>query len=130
MERFKSLTMGHAVIMGRRTHEAIGGPLQGRRNLVLSRRPGYSARGCEVFTSLEAAIVAAGPGSEVFIIGGAEIYREALRIADRLYLTLVDDAPAGADAFFPDSSAFAKEISRQESETGGRGVTYLVLDRG
>jgi dihydrofolate reductase len=133
LARFRDLTVGHAVIMGRRTHESIGRPLPGRRNIVLSRRPGYAAPGCEVFSSLEAAVCAAkdspGGDSEVFVIGGAEVYRRAIPLAGRLYLTLVDDSPAGADAFFPDPSAFAREISRESVESAGHRLTCVVLEK-
>jgi len=133
LARFRELTTGHAVIMGRRTHESIGRPLPGRRNIVLSRRPGYTATGCEVFSSLEAAVRAArespGGDGELFVIGGAEVYRLAMPLAGRLYLTLVDDSPAGADAFFPDFSAFTREVSRESAESAGRRLTCVVLER-
>jgi dihydrofolate reductase len=134
LRRFKRLTMGHPVIMGRRTFESIGRPLPGRRNIVLSRRAGFAAPGCEVFGSLDEAVKAVrqGPpltGAEIFVIGGAEVYRAAMPMADRIYLTIVEDTPAGADAFFPDAAGFTKELSREESETGGHHVTYLVMER-
>jgi len=133
LARFKGLTAGHAVIMGRRTHESIGRPLPGRRNIVLSRNPACAAPGCEVFFSIESALRAAraGPGGdrEVFVIGGAEVYREAMPLAGRLYLALVDDSPAGADAFFPDYSAFTRVISREAAETAGYRITYVVLEK-
>lgn len=102
MQRFKALTVGHAVVMGRRTWESLPAkfrPLPGRRNIVVSRSVGYQLSDATVARSLTEAIAAAGEES-VFIIGGAEVYREALRLADRLELTEVDDAPV-ADVFFP-----------------------------
>lgn len=99
LQHFKRITMGHAVIMGRKTHAAIGKPLPGRRNIVITRQRSYAATGCEVAESLAQALDLAGDG-EAFVIGGGEVYRQALPFADRLYLTLVDLAPPG-DVFFP-----------------------------
>lgn len=100
LRRFKALTTGGVVIMGRKTFESIGRALPNRRNFVVSRNPRYAAIGCEVFTSLDAAFAAAGTDT-VFVIGGGELYRLALPRATRLELTLVDAAPAG-DATFPE----------------------------
>ncbi len=104
LRRFKRLTMGHTVIMGRRTWESIGRPLPGRRMIVVSRQPGYQigVDGVEVATSFDDALrIAAGNGeSEAFIIGGAELYQTALAKADRLYVTVVR-AEVEGDAFFP-----------------------------
>jgi len=102
MQRFKALTLGNLVLMGRKTWESLPAkfrPLPGRRNIVVSRNASYQAPGATVALSLNDAISAAGI-EHVFIIGGAEIYSQALLLADRLELTEVDDAPAG-DAFFP-----------------------------
>jgi dihydrofolate reductase len=102
LKRFKALTEGHAVIMGRRTWESLPErfrPLPGRRNLVLTRRPDYEAPGAEVFGSLSAAVAAvAGSG---FVIGGGQVYDEALPLARRAYVTHVDTDVEG-DTFFPD----------------------------
>jgi len=100
LRRFKALTLGHTVIMGRKTLESIGKGLTGRRNLVVSRNPEFRPVGAERVPSLEAALDAAGPACDVYIIGGAEIYRQALPFADTIYLTLVHAAPEG-DAHFP-----------------------------
>ena len=97
---FKRVTLGHPVIMGRRTYESIGKPLPGRLNIVVSRDPGYSAPGCTVVHSLEAAYRAAGGAEEVAVIGGSSIFEEALRDADRIYLTEVD-ADVEGDVYFP-----------------------------
>jgi dihydrofolate reductase len=102
MRRFKALTLGHAVLMGRKTWESLPPkfrPLPGRHNIVISRNEGYRLPDATVAHSLDEAFVTAGAG-QVFVIGGAEIYTQALALADRLELTEVDDAPAG-DAFFP-----------------------------
>ena len=102
MAQFRALTLGHAVIMGRTTFESNGGkPLPHRRNLVLTRQPGYTADGAEVFTTLDAALDAVADDCEPFITGGAEIYRLALPRLDRLYLTTVH-AHLDGDTFFPE----------------------------
>lgn len=100
LKRFKSLTMGKPMIMGRRTFESLGRTLPGRRHIVISRNPDYKLAGAGVVTSLDAALESAADADEVSIIGGAEIFREALPRADRLYVTLVD-AQIEGDTFFP-----------------------------
>src|SRR5260221_8463532 len=82
---FKRVTMGHPVVMGRRTYESIGKPLPGRQNIVISRNPAFVAPGCEVVPSLEAAYRAAQGASEVFIIGGSALFEAALADAERIY---------------------------------------------
>ena len=102
MKRFKALTLGHAVLMGRKTWESLPEkfrPLPGRKNIVLSRHTYDQLPGASVKNTLDQAIDAAG-GDDLFVIGGAEVYQQALLLADRLELTEVDDAPEG-DAFFP-----------------------------
>jgi dihydrofolate reductase len=100
LRRFKALTLGHTVIMGRKTFESIGKGLTGRRNLVVSRNPEFRPAGATRVPSLEVAFAEAGPAGEVFVIGGADIYRQALPVAEKIYLTLVRAAPEG-DAHFP-----------------------------
>jgi len=102
LRHFKSLTMGHHIIMGRKTYESIGRPLPGRTIVVITRNPAYQAEGCLIAHSLEAAIEKARESGEdeVFIIGGGQIFAEALELADRIYLTLVH-ATTNADVFFP-----------------------------
>ena len=109
LKRFKALTTGHTIIMGRRTFESLPkGALPNRRNIVLTKNAHFIAPNAEIYASLEEALnvcMEAGNGQdmdqEVFIIGGASVYAEALPLADRLCLTLVEDTPAEADAFFP-----------------------------
>ncbi|MDH3455286.1 MAG: dihydrofolate reductase [Gemmatimonadota bacterium] len=101
MRRFKEITMGHAVIMGRKTYESMDKPLPGRRNLVLTRRRDYRSAGIEVFPTLDAALDAASGDLEVFVAGGEQIYRLALPRADRIYLTMVH-RPFDGDAVFPE----------------------------
>ena len=99
LKRFKRLTTGHPVIMGRKTYESIGKPLTGRRNIVLTR--GASLPRVECFASLNSALKTCGDAATVFIIGGAEVYRAALPLADTLLLTHVKH-PGGGDTKFPD----------------------------
>ncbi len=99
LAHFRATTMGHPILMGRKTWESLGRPLPGRRNMVVSRDPTYQACGAETFTSPDAALAAAA-SSKVFVIGGAELYRQLLDRADALVLTEVHAAPQG-DAHFP-----------------------------
>ncbi len=115
LKRFKSLTTGHPIIMGRKTYESIGRPLPGRQNIIVSRNPELAIDNCDVVTSLEQAIEIAR-GQEKFIIGGGEIYREALPLCDKLYLTRVEQQPEG-DTFFPDIEVSEwVEVSREQRE--------------
>jgi len=100
LRRFKALTLGHHVIVGRKTWESIGRPLPGRINLIVTRNRTYCAAGAIVVHSLAEALAHAREDPEPFVIGGAELYREALPLADRIYLTELRDAYSG-DAFFP-----------------------------
>lgn len=99
---FKKITMGKPVIMGRKTQQAIGMALPGRQNLVVSRNPGFVAEGCETASSLEQAISLAS-GEEAMVIGGGELYRQALPLATKMFLTIVDCEPEG-DTWFPEWS--------------------------
>lgn len=102
LKRFKQLTTGHTIIMGRRTFESLPkGALPNRRNVVLSRS-GVVYPGAETFPSLEEALASCRVDEDVYVIGGAQVYAQALPLADRLCLTEVLDTPAQADAFFPD----------------------------
>lgn len=99
LAHFRKLTMGHTLILGRKTFDSLGRALPGRRMIVLSRGPASRAGGCETAASLEEALRRAGAG-EVFVIGGASIYAQALPLASRMYLTRIDAAVEG-DSFFP-----------------------------
>lgn len=100
LRHFKATTMGKPIIMGRKTFESIGKALPGRLNIVVTRQPGYTAAGCVVAGSLAQALQAAAGHDEAFVIGGAALYREAIRQADRLYLTFIEAEFAG-DTYFP-----------------------------
>ena len=101
LKLFKSLTLGHAIIMGRKTWDSIGRALPGRTSIVVTRQRGYRATGAKVAHSLDDAIRASGDDSEIFVIGGADLIREALPLADRLYLTTVD-AEVPGDTWMPE----------------------------
>ena len=104
LKRFKALTTGHTIIMGRNTFESLPkGALPNRRNVVLSTTV-KELPGCDVFPTLDAALQSCQPDEDIYIIGGAHVYEQAISKADRLCLTEVDDTPAQADAFFPDYS--------------------------
>ena len=97
---FKRVTMGHPIIMGRKTWESIGRPLPGRRSIVISRNSAFAAPGAEVVASLDAALARCVGATEAFVIGGAELYRLALPSADRLLITEIDHDFEG-DTYFP-----------------------------
>jgi dihydrofolate reductase len=104
LKRFKALTTGHTIIMGRNTYLSLPkGALPNRRNVVLSTTVS-ELPGCDVYPTLDAALQSCQPNEDIYIIGGARVYEQAISIADRLCLTEVDDTPAQADAFFPDYS--------------------------
>lgn len=103
MRHFKRLTVGHTVVMGRRTFETLPAPLSDRRNVVLTRDPAYRRSGVDVVHTLDAALAAAAGSDEVFVAGGAAIYRLALPVADRIHLTVVHATVPG-DTDFPDFS--------------------------
>ncbi len=131
LKRFRALTLGHPVIMGRRTFESIGRPLPGRRNIVVTRNAGWHAEGCETAASLEAALAAAGTAQdEVFVIGGAQLYAATLPRAQRLYLTEIR-RPFAGDARFPDVDWTGWKETARETHRTTEGLEYdfAVYDR-
>ena len=124
--RFRELTMGHTLVMGRTTYESIGRPLPGRKTIVLTRTVGYPAPGCVVMPDLKSAFDVCG-GEEVFVCGGAEVYRQALAVARRIYLTVVHCEVSG-DTFFP---AIPEDFVETEREhlPGPIPATFLLLSR-
>lgn len=119
LKRFKQLTTGHTIVMGRRTFESLPkGALPNRRNCVLTRSI-KSLPGCECFASWEDFVATCSPDEDIYIIGGASLYNELLGVADRLCLTEVDDTPANADTFFPDYSQW-HEVAREDHSTDER----------
>ena len=115
-KRFKALTTGHTIIMGRKTFESLPkGALPNRRNIVLSRQEGLHYENAECYRSLEDALMQCDYTEDVYIIGGGELYKQTLGLAKRVHLTLVDDIPAEADAFFPELNAEEwEEVLREE----------------
>ncbi len=132
LKRFKKITSGHPIIMGRKTFESIGQPLPNRENIIITRDPEYFAEEVVIVHSLDEALrlaMLAQGNDEVFIIGGGQIYQEAIKLADKLYLTVVEGSPE-ADTFFPDYSEFKKigfESVIQESQ--GFEYRFLELER-
>jgi len=113
LQRFKQITMGSPILMGRKTFDAIGRPLPGRDNLIISRNPDYQQPGCKVFTDIDSALHYAENSREVFVIGGATLYQALLPLADYLYLTLINKVFDG-DTYFPDIDyANWREISAE-----------------
>ncbi|MDA1091475.1 MAG: dihydrofolate reductase [Proteobacteria bacterium] len=139
---FKAVTMGHPIIMGRKTYQAIGGALAGRTNIIVTRDPAFQADDADVVHGLDEALAQAtafeelwggdGRPKEVFIIGGAEIYAQAIDRAGRIYLTEVDQELPG-DAYFPEfDRGDWKETDRQDREPetdGGPAYSFVILDR-
>ncbi len=122
LKHFKALTLGHHIIMGRKTYESIGKPLPGRTTVIVTRNPAYQEEGCITVTSIEAAIAACGDDAEVFFVGGAELYAQVLPRADRLYLTEIQAEYAG-DAWFPEFSSAWRETERRE-QVSPEGLAY------
>lgn len=153
LKHFKEVTTGHVVIMGRKTFESIGIPLPKRLNVIITRDRSYKPDGVTICHTLEEAIetgskysvasskhtskihspatdykLQATDENEVFIIGGGQIFEQALPIADRLYLTIID-ASFPADTFFPDYSQFNQTISKKEAASDGYRYSFLVLEK-
>lgn len=128
LKRFKALTTGHTIIMGRRTFESLPkGALPNRRNIVLTRGGGSFA-GCDAYQSLEEALAHCAADEDVYVIGGASVYGQALAVADRLCLTEVDDVPAEADTFFPDYSEWREEWRENHSADERHAHAYAFVD--
>ena len=123
LKRFKLLTTGHHIIMGRKTYESLGRLLPGRITVIVTRNADYKLEGALIAHSLESAIALCKNDDEVFVIGGAELYKDSLKIADKLYITEVDLTVEG-DAFFPKfDKDLWKETSR-EANTSAQGLSF------
>lgn len=134
LKRFKALTTGHTIIMGRKTFESLPkGALPNRRNIVLSRQEGLRYENAECYSSIEEALMQCDYTEEVYIIGGGELYKQTISLAKRIYLTLVDDTPAEADAFFPKLGAEEwVEVAREEhpvDEKHAQAYTFIDYER-
>jgi len=134
LRRFKAITTGHTVIMGRKTFESLpNGALPNRRNIVISRNPQLAVEGAEVYSSLDHALLKCIDDTEVFITGGAQIYEQALPVADKLYITRIHASFLEADAFFPpiDRNIW-KEVDRKffpADEKNPYAFTFVEYER-
>lgn len=131
LKRFRQLTTGHHIVMGRKTWESIGRLLPERKHIIISRKRGYDVPGAKVVDSLDAAIAAAGADSDIFVIGGGEIYVLVLPIADRILATEIDQEYEG-DARFPElAKGDWRETAREDREDAASGLRYrfVTLER-
>ena len=125
LRHFKATTLGHTLIMGRNTYESIGKPLPGRRTVVLSRNPDWRADGVESARSLTKAIAITRAAEQIFVVGGARVYREALYLASRLIVTEIDLTPDG-DVFFPAIDPKVWQKTPGKPQVGSSGIGYRV----
>lgn len=130
LKHFKTLTMGHHIVMGRKTFESIGRPLPGRTTVIVTRDSSYRAEGCLTAHSIDAAIQACGDDPEVFFVGGADLYSQVLARADRLYLTEIQREYEG-DAHFPAFDRQAWRESARDAQVSAAGLAYhfVTYDR-
>jgi len=130
LKRFRALTMGHHIIMGRKTYESLGRLLPGRTTVVVSRSKDYAVPGALVANSLKQALALCGDDPEVFVIGGAQLYRDGLGMANRLYLTEIDASYEG-DAHFPEYDGNAwREVAREDHVSdAGLPFRYVTLEK-
>ncbi len=126
LKRFRALTMGHHIIMGRKTFDSLGRLLPGRTTVIVSRQPDYQIEGAIVCSSLPEAVKACAGDEEVFIIGGAEIYRAALPMADRMYLTEIHEE-FSADAWFPEFDRTEWQECTRENYQSADGLAYSYV---
>jgi len=132
LKHFKDTTAGHTVIMGRKTFDSVGKPLPKRRNIIITRQTGLDISGAEVVGDLSSAIALCDENEEVFIVGGAEIYKMAMDITDKIYLTVIKGV-FGADTFFPpvdpDTWKETEAVSFEPDEKNASGYTFSTLIR-
>jgi len=131
LPRFKKITTGHPIIMGRKTYESIGKSLPERTNIIITHNDTFTAAGVKVVHTLDEALSFAekSEGSEeIFVIGGGKIFEGTIKLADRLYLTLVD-REAEADTFFPPYPEFDKVVAQDRVHVDGFNLTYLTLEK-
>jgi dihydrofolate reductase len=129
LQRFKRITMGHPILMGRKTFESIGKPLPGRTNIVITRQKGFQFRGTTVVHSLEEALLMCEKEKEAFVIGGAEIFRQALPFADRIYLMRIEKDFEGDTTLFEIDPKLWKETSREDFPADPLPHTFLTYER-
>lgn len=126
LKRFKQLTMGHHIIMGRKTYESLGHLLPGRQTVIVTRNPDYKVDGAIVVHSLEQAMSVSSADSEAFLIGGAELYQQSLPLAKRLYLTMID-AEFEGDAYFPEIELDHWDLLEQQDLISQQGWAFHYL---
>ena len=129
LQRFKQITMGHPILMGRKTFETIGKPLPGRTNIVISRQEGLQCCGTTVIHSLEEALLLCENEKEAFVIGGAEIFKQALPFADRIYLTRINRDFEGDTTLFEIDPKVWKETSREDFPADPLPHSFLTYQR-
>jgi dihydrofolate reductase len=127
MKRFREITMGHPVILGRKTFESIGRPLPGRKTVIVTRKQGYRAEGCVVVHDLQEALAKCADADEIFICGGGEVYRETMPLASRIYLTVVH-LEVNGDTLFPVIPGDFLLVRREEIK-GAVSCTHLLYER-
>lgn len=129
---FKQTTTGHSIIMGRKTYESVGKPLPNRRNIIVTRQSDYAVDNAEVVHALDEALGLCVGEPEVFVVGGAEIYKQALPVVGRIYLTRVHATPEG-DAYFPELNenewVLTSAAYREPDERHAYGYTFMVYER-
>lgn len=130
LKRFRALTTGHHIIMGRKTYESLNRLLPGRTTVIVSRSRGYAVAGALSATSLPQAIALCGDDDEIFVIGGAELFREGLQLADKLYITEIN-ASFDGDVFFPEFDPAIWRKSAPEQHVGAQGLhfSYITYQR-
>ena len=126
LKRFRALTTGHHIIMGRKTYESLGRLLPGRTTVIVSRNKAYQVEGALIAGSLEEAIALCKEDSEAFVIGGAELYKDALKLADKLYLTEIALQVEG-DAFFPSFERSEWKETLREAHTSAQGLAFSYI---
>lgn len=132
LKRFRSVTLGKPIIMGRKTHESIGRPLPERKNIIITRNENFEAPECIVVHSAKDAIKAAGGAPEIMVIGGAEIFAQFLPLAKKLYFTLVDEEFSGTIYFPPWNQEEWKETFREEHDSDEKNpysYTFVTLEK-
>lgn len=131
LKRVKELTTGHPIIMGENTFKSIGKPLPNRTNIVLTLDQNYRPEGCVMALTLDEAFAKAREieHDEIFVFGGARVYHDTISLADRLYLTLIHDTDAEADAFFPEYADFSKVVAREDFSDMTPSFSWLTLER-
>ena len=131
LKHFKEITSGHTIIMGRKTFDSVGKPLPKRRNIIITRQD-IAIEGCEVVKSIEAALELCKDEKEVFIVGGAEIYKQSMKFTDRIYLTIVHQNFEG-DSFFPEINKEEwNEVSREDFEPDEKNLipySFITFER-